>query len=63
LGIDGTARKIDRYPADQALMSLNHLAKMKTQVIKAQKAREKKQKESGKAPVTVRKSKKEAAKA
>ena len=44
-------------------MSLNHLAKMKTQVIKAQKAREKKQKESGKAPVTVRKSKKEAAKA
>ena len=53
--------KLCGYPADQALMSLNHLAKMKTQVIKAQKAREKKQKESGKASVKVRKNKKEAA--
>ena len=53
--------KLCGYPADQALMSLNHLAKMKTQVVKAQKAREKKQKESGKAPVKVRKGKKEAA--
>jgi len=51
--------KLCGYPAHQALMSLNHLAKMKTQVLKAQKAREKKQKESGKAPVKVRKSKKE----
>jgi len=53
--------KLCGYPVDQVLMSLNHLAKMKTQVLKAQKAREKKQKESGKAPVKVRKGKKEAA--
>jgi len=53
--------KLCGYPADQALMSLNHLAKMKSQVAKAQKAREKKQKETGKTPVKVRKSKKEAA--
>ena len=52
--------KLCGYPADQALMSLNHLAKMKTQVVKAQKAREKKQAESGKAPVKVRKNKKAA---
>ncbi|MCL2123585.1 MAG: MucR family transcriptional regulator [Desulfovibrionaceae bacterium] len=52
--------KLCGYPADQVLMSLNHLSKMKTQVLKAQKAREKKQKESGKAPVKVRKGKKDA---
>ena len=40
--------KLCGYPADQALMSLNHLAKMQAQVIRAQKAREKKQGESGK---------------
>ena len=55
--------KLCGYPADQALMSLNHLAKMQAQVVKAQKAREKKQSESGKAPAKVRKSKKQAAKA
>ena len=53
--------KLCGYPADQVLKSLNHLSKMKTQVLKAQKAREKKQKDSGKAPVKVRKSKKDAA--
>ena len=53
--------KLCGYPATQALMSLNHLAKMKTQVLKAQKAREKKQGAKDKAPVKVRKSKKEAA--
>jgi len=53
--------KLCGYPANQALMSLNHLAKMKKQVVKAQKAREQKQSESGKAPaksVTMRKRKK-----
>ena len=53
--------KLCGYPADQSLMSLNHLSKMKAQVVKAQKAREKKAKESGKAPVKVNKNKKEAA--
>jgi predicted transcriptional regulator len=52
--------KLCDYPANQALMSLNHLAKMQAQVRKAQKAREKKQSEQGKAPVKMRKSKKEA---
>jgi predicted transcriptional regulator len=50
--------KLCGYPADQALMSLNHLSKMKIQVKKAQKAREKKQSESGKAPVKLPKSSK-----
>ena len=50
--------KLCGYPADQVLMSLNHLAKMQTQVRKAQKAREKKQNERGNAPVKLRKSKK-----
>ena len=53
--------KLCGYPADQALMSQNHLSKMKAQVVKAQKARVKKQGESGKAPVKLRKNKKEAA--
>ena len=53
--------KLCGYPADQALMSLNHLSKMKAQVVKAQKAREKKQAAQGKAPAKVRKNKKEAA--
>ena len=52
--------KLCEYPADQVLMSLNHLAKMQTQVLKAQKAREKKRSELGSAPVKVRKNKKEA---
>jgi predicted transcriptional regulator len=52
--------KLCDYPANQVLMSLNHLAKMRTQVHKAQKAREKKQNERGNAPVKVRKNKKEA---
>jgi len=51
--------KLCDYPANQVLMSLNHLAKMQNQVRKAQKAREKKQGE-GNAPVKLRKSKKEA---
>ena len=51
--------KLCNYPPDQALMSLNHLAKMRAQVLKAQKAREKKQGE-GNAPVRLRKNKKEA---
>ena len=53
--------KLCGYPADQALMSQNHLAKMKTQVVKAQKAREKKQAAQENAPAKVRKSKKDAA--
>ena len=52
--------KLCDYPPDQVLMSLNHLAKMQTQVRRAQKAREKKQAELGHTPVKVRKSKKEA---
>jgi predicted transcriptional regulator len=55
--------KLCDYPADQVLMSLNHLAKMQTQVRKAQKAREKKQSELGATSVKttkLRKSKKEA---
>jgi predicted transcriptional regulator len=52
--------KLCGYPADQALMSLNHLTKMKAQVQKAQKARMKKR-EGEKAPVKVRKGKKETA--
>ncbi|MDR0467119.1 MAG: MucR family transcriptional regulator [Deltaproteobacteria bacterium] len=52
--------KLCDYPADQVLMSLNHLAKMQTQVRKAQKAREKKQSEQGGASVKLRKNKKEA---
>jgi predicted transcriptional regulator len=52
--------KLCGYPADQALMSVNHLAKMKAQVVKAQKAREKKQAAQGTTPATVRKSKKDA---
>ena len=52
--------KLCDYPADQVLMSLNHLAKMRTQVRKAQKAREKKQSDQDKTPVKLRKSKKEA---
>ena len=52
--------KLCDYPADQVLMSLNHLAKMQAQVRKAQKAREKKQSEQANAPVKLRKSKKEA---
>ena len=52
--------KLCGYPADQVLMSLNHLAKMQAQVRKAQKAREKKRNEQGNAPVKLRKSKKEA---
>ena len=52
--------KLCDYPADQVLMSLNHLAKMQTQVRKAQKAREKKQAEQGHAPVKLRKTKKDA---
>jgi len=55
--------KLCGYPANQALMSLNHLAKMKVQVRKAQTAREKKQSTQGNAPVKLRKNKKEAAKA
>ena len=54
--------KLCGYPADQALMSLNHLAKMKIQVKKAQKAREKKQNESKKSPVKLPKSNKKTAK-
>ena len=50
--------KLCGYPANQALMSQNHLKKMKTQVLKAQKARAKKQSESGTAPVKLRKNKK-----
>jgi predicted transcriptional regulator len=50
--------KLCGYPADQVLMSLSHLAKMKKQVLKAQQAREKKRSEGGKAPVKLRKSKK-----
>ena len=53
--------KLCGYAPDQALMSQNHLAKMKAQVIKAQKAREKKQAAQGKTPTKVRKSKKDAA--
>jgi len=53
--------KLCGYPADQTLMSLNHLTKMKAQVRKAQKAREKKQASQGSAPVKIRKNKKEAA--
>ena len=52
--------KLCDYPANQILMSLNHLTKMQNQVRKAQKAREKKQGEQGNAPVKLRKSKKEA---
>ena len=52
--------KLCGYPAEQALMSQNHLAKMKAQVVKAQKAREKKQAAQGKEPVKTRKSKKDA---
>ena len=52
--------KLCDYPADQVLMSLNHLVKMQMQVRKAQKAREKKQSEQGTAPVKLRKPKKEA---
>ena len=52
--------KLCDYPANQVLMSLNHLVKMQNQVRKAQKAREKKLGEQGKAPVKLRKSKKEA---
>ncbi|MDR2696735.1 MAG: MucR family transcriptional regulator [Deltaproteobacteria bacterium] len=52
--------KLCDYPANQVLMSLNHLAKMQTQVRKAQKAREKKLGEAGRAPVKLRKNKKEA---
>ena len=55
--------KLCGSPADQVLMSLNHLANMRTQVGKAQKAREKKRNESGKASATARKNKKDAAKA
>jgi predicted transcriptional regulator len=51
--------KLCGYPADQALMSQNHLAKMRTQVVRAQKARDKKRAENGKAPEKARKSKKE----
>ena len=53
--------KLCGYPAGQALMSLNHLAKMKTQALKAQAAREKKLSEGGKTSVKLRKSKKGAA--
>ena len=52
--------KLCDYPADQTLMSLNHLAKMQTQVRKAQKARDKKLSEAGRAPVKLRRNKKEA---
>jgi len=52
--------KLCDYPADQVLMSQNHLAKMQAQVRKAQKAREKKQSEQGATPVKLRKNKKEA---
>jgi len=52
--------KLCGYPADQALMSLSHLTKMKAQVVKAQKAREKKKAAQGNAPVKLRKNKKEA---
>ena len=52
--------KLCDYPKDQVLMSLNHLAKMQTQVRKAQKAREKKQSEAGGTPVKLRKNRKEA---
>jgi len=55
--------KLCGYPANQVLMSLNHLSKMKVQVVKAQKAREKKQGEEAKAPVKVRKGKQTAKKA
>ena len=51
--------KLCGYPADQTLMSLNHLAKMKAQVVKAQKAREIKQGGREKASVKLRKSKKD----
>ena len=53
--------KLCGYPADQALMSQNHLSKMKAQVVKAQKARMTKQAAQGKTPVKLRKSKKAAA--
>ena len=54
--------KLCDYPADQVLMSLNHLVKMQIQVRKAQKAREKKQSEGeqGTVLVKLRKNKKEA---
>jgi predicted transcriptional regulator len=52
--------KLCDYPADQVLMSLNHLARMQSQVRKAQKARGKKQSEQGNTLVKVRKSKKDA---
>jgi predicted transcriptional regulator len=45
------------YPKTQVLMSLNHLAKMKENVLEAQKARVKKPSEPEKAPVKIRKSK------
>jgi len=51
--------KLCDYPADQVLMSRNHLEKMQTQVRKAQKAREKKQGEQG-AAVKLRKNKQNA---
>ncbi len=52
--------KLCDYPADQALMSGNHLAKMQAQVRKAQKAREKKKSEGSEDAVKVRKPKKDA---
>lgn len=52
--------KLCGYPADQILMSHNHLAKMQTQVRKAQKAREKKQDEQKSMQTKIRKAKKEA---
>ena len=51
--------KLCGYPADQILMSLNHLSKMQAQVGKAQKAREKKRREARNTPITPRRNKKE----
>ena len=48
--------KLCGYPADQVLMSRDHLKKMQAQVVKAQKAREQKRNPQEKAPTKVRKS-------
>ena len=53
--------KLCGYPADQSLMSLNYLEKMKKQVIKAQEARGKKKIEKEKEPVKIRRNSETAA--
>ena len=55
-----TLMKAAGYSAEEALASLNPKSKFTRQVAKAQKAREKKLEDSGKAPVKVPKSKKAA---